>query len=341
CVAADSGGNIGYYYLCAARERDDSLAWNAPVDGSSAKTEWGQALSWRKLPHIVNPAGGYLVNCNNNAFTVTRSGELKPGKFPRSYGSQSTKLPTDTRAFRAIDLIEARAKHDQASISAITFDIKTLTSEPLLKRILGAADSMGAGGKGSSERRATALRILREWDGYATIENQALPILAGFLQAAEQEDLSLRQLEKQSPKNLMALFDAGLELLDKRWGMGSITWGQLHVIHRGDLEVPAPGAGSERGKDPFSTLFMVGAKTIQNGQYPADSGSSWLQSVAYLNGKVTAGTVLPLGNSNDPASSHYNDQARLYASREMKSALLSRPEIEAHAESRRTLPTPF
>lgn len=341
CVAADSRGNIGYYYLCAARERDDSLSWNAPVDGSSAKTEWGPALSWRKLPHIVNPAGGYLVNCNNNAFTVTRGGELKPGKFPRSYGSQSTKLPTDTRAFRAIDLIEARAKHDQASISAITFDIKTLTSEPLLKRILGAADSLGAGGKGISERRATALRILREWDGYATIENQALPILAGFLQAAEQEDLPLRQLEKQSPKNLMALFDAGLELLDKRWGRGPITWGQLHVIHRGDLEVPVPGAGSERGKDPFSTLFMVGAKTIQNGQYPADSGSSWLQSVAYLNGKVTAGTVLPLGNSNDPASPHYNDQAQLYASREMKPALLSRPEIEAHGESRRTLPTPF
>ncbi len=341
CVAADSRGNIGYYYLCAARERDDSLSWNAPVDGSTAKTEWGQALSWRKLPHVVNPAGGYLVNCNNNAFTVTRGGDLKPGKYPRSYGSQSTKLATDTRAHRAIDLIEARAKHDETSISSITFDIKTLTAEPLVKRILGAASSVEAGKGSGAERRAAALRILREWDGYATIENQALPLLAGFLQAAEEGGLSLRQLEKQSPKSLIALFDAGLDLLSKRWGSGPITWGQLHVIHRGDLEVPVPGAGSERGKDPFSTLFMVGAKTIQNGQYPADSGSSWLQSVSYLDGKVSAGTVLPLGNSNDPASRHYNDQAPLYAARRMKPALLSRVEIDANTESRRTLQSPF
>ncbi len=341
CVAADRAGNIGYYYLCAARERDDSIAWNAPVDGSSAKTEWGAALSWRKLPHVVNPAGGYIVNCNNNAFTVTRGGDLKPGKFPRSYGSQSTKLATDTRAYRAIGLIEARAKHDQASISSITFDIKTLTAEPLVKRILGAAAAVDDGKGSGGGRRAAALRVLREWDGYATIENQALPILAGFLQAAEEEGLSLRQLEKQSPKSLMALFDAGLDLLNKRWGSGSITWGQLHVIHRGDLEVPVPGAGSERGKDPFSTLFMVGAKTIQNGQYPADSGSSWLQSVSYLDGKVSAGTVLPLGNSNDPASRHYNDQAPLYAARKMKPALLSRAEIETNTESRRTLQSPF
>ncbi|MBP7141062.1 MAG: penicillin acylase family protein [Opitutaceae bacterium] len=341
CVAADSSGNIGYYYLCAARERDESLAWNAPVDGSSAKTEWGPALSWRKLPHIVNPSGGYLVNCNNNAFTVTRGGDLKPGKYPRSYGSQSTKLATDSRAHRAIDLIEARAKHDQASVAAITFDLRTLTAEPLVKRILGAAGSMGAGGKGGSEKRAAALRILREWDGFATIGNQALPLLAGFLQAAENEGLSLRQLEKQSPKGLMTLFDAGLDLLEKRWGSGPVTWGQLHVIRRGDLEVPVPGAGSERGKDPFSTLFMVGAKTMENGQYLADSGSSWLQSVAYLKGKVTAGTVLPLGNSNDPNSKHFNDQARLYAAREMKPALLARVEIEANAESRLRLESPY
>jgi len=341
CIAADNAGNIGYYYICAARERDESLAWNAPVDGSSAKTEWGRQLTWRDLPHIVNPRAGYLVNCNNNAFTVTRDGELKPGRYPRSYGSQGTTLGRDTRAYRAIELIEARPKHDDADISAITFDVKSLTAGPLVKQILDAAKTTGSGEGGESARRSAALELLRTWDGFATIENQALPILAGYLQAAEEKEIPLRQLERKSPREVIALLDEGLKLLGKRWGDGPVTWGQLHVIRRGDLEIPVPGAGSERGRDPFSTLFMVGAKTSHNGQYYADSGSSWLQSVAYTNGEVTAGTVLPFGNSNDPSSRHYNDQASLFAARKMKTALLSRSAVEAAAESRLTLESPF
>lgn len=337
CIAADSAGNIGYYYLCAARQRDESLRWNAPVDGSVASTEWGRMLTWRDLPHLVNPKAGYLQNCNNSAFTVTRDCELKPGTFPTSFGSQGTVLGPETRAYRAIELIEARPRHDSASFSAITFDVKSLIAGQFIEQLLSAEESAGRSQPDPSGRRAAALQRLRDWDGFATVENLALPILAGYLQAAQAEDLSYGKIARLPAPRVLELLDKGLALLRKRWGEEPVTWGRLHVIHRGNLEIPVPGGGSERGSDPFLTLFMVGAKQVTDGKYYADSGSSWLQSVAYRNGGITAETVLPFGNSNDPQSPHYNDQAPLYAAMKMKPVKLTRSEIEADATSRLVL----
>lgn len=335
CIAADRRGNIGYYYQCAARVRDDTLRWNAPVDGSNPATEWGRYLSWRELPHAMNPKSGYLVNCNNNAYTVTRDCPLKPADFPRNLMSQATELKPDTRAHRAMELIEARPRHDDASFGAIATDLKTLTAQPLVDLVLGAVKKAGARMPDAAGRRAGAVATLKAWDGRATVENRALPILAGFLEAAEDGGVEKREVLLMPTAEVVETLDEGLALLEKRWGTEPITWGRLHVGKRGDREVAMPGAGSERGEDPFSTLFMIGAKQRIGGKYYCDSGSSWIQSVTYrADGRMEAWTVLPFGNSNVPDSPHYNDQMALFANRAMKPALVTREAIEAAEESR-------
>jgi acyl-homoserine-lactone acylase len=128
--------------------------------------------------------------------------------------------------------------------------------------------------------------------------------------------------------------DAALSLLQDRFGGGPVTWGRLHVIERGGKELPMPGAGSDRGVDPFTCLFMAGAKKSNGGKFYCDSGSSWMQFVVYRDGKVSAQTIVPFGNSNDPASSHYADQMPLFARRQLKPALLTREEIEGAVENR-------
>jgi acyl-homoserine-lactone acylase len=219
-------------------------------------------------------------------------------------------------------------------------------------RILQAQEKAGLSAPDPAGRRVKAITILKKWDGLATTGNQALPILSAFLEAAQQDAVrpSRRQrrgkakasggpanLAALSPTEVIATLDNGLAALRKRFGTGPVTWGMLHRIARGKVNLPMPGSGSDRGVDPFTCLFMAGAKKVTDGKFLCDSGSSWMQFVVYRQGKVEARTVLPFGNSNDPDSSHYADQTPLFAKRQLKQALLARSEIEAAATSRKVL----
>jgi acyl-homoserine-lactone acylase len=350
CVAADRHGNIGYYYFCAARERSDDFRWDAPVDGSISATQWGKQLTWRDLPHTRNPPSRYLMNCNNNSYTVTRDCPLLPSNYPRNLMSQGTTLPPTTRAHRAMELIEAKPQHDLASLQALALDIKTLAAQPLIELIVDAEKKAGAASADPSGQRKRAISILQSWDGIATTENLALPILSAYLEVTQPAAVPAGgkarragsrntggKVAPATPQEVLANFDSGLELLQKRWGDKPVTWGQVHVIRRGDKEFPMPGAGPDRGVDPFTCLFMAGAKRFTEGRYLCENGSSWMQLVAFQGGEVQAQTILPFGTSNNAASPHYADQMPLYAQRKLKKALLTRPEIEAAATARKLL----
>ena len=335
-IVADRHGDIGYYYFASTHRRSDDFQWNAPLDGANPQTEWGPPMSWREMPHIVNPPSGYLVNCNNNAYTVTTDCPLRPADYPRNLMSQKTVLTPDTRAHRAIELIESTPKLDFADLERFAGDVKTLTAEPYVEMIVKAYEQAGAREPDPDGRLKRAVAILKSWDGMATTDNQALPILATCLEVAKQGG-GLGRAVQAPPQTVLRELSEALGLMEKRWGSFEVPWGKMHVIRRGDMELPIPGAGSERAADPFTSLFMAGAGKFDGEKYPVDRGSSWVQLVKCHDGAVEAKTILPYGESNDPASPHFADQTPLFASRKLKPALLTRPEIEAAATSKMTL----
>jgi len=344
CIVTDRRGNIGYYYFAAVHRRSDAYRWDAPVDGSVSATEWGPPLSWRDLPHTSNPPSGYVMNCNNNAYTVTRDCPLKPEDYPEHLMSRSTELSPQSRAFRARELIEAKAKHDLRSVSAIATDIETLDTQPWLDLLLGADRIAGATLPDPGQRRRNALTALEHWDLRATTDNVALPILCSFLRAARHAGRATTdtatdrrtpgRISELSAAEVLAVLDDGLDLLRERWGSDPVPWGKMHVIRRGDHLLPMPGVGSNRYADPFTSLFLAGAKEMTDGRFECEVGSSWIQLVRFVGGSVQAQTVVPFGNSNEPDSPHYADQMPLFAARSLKRALVTRRDIEAAAERR-------
>jgi hypothetical protein len=167
--------------------------------------------------------------------------------------------------------------------------------------ILRAWDRAGAEVPDPNGRLRRAVTILRDWDGFATTDNCALPILATCLEAAQQAG-SRRALARLSPQALVRSLGAVLDRMERRWGSFEVPWGRI--------------------------------------RYVTDRGSSWIQPVQYRDGTVEAKTILPFGNSNHPASPHYADQVPLFAARQFKRALLTRTEIEAAATSTKILPYP-
>ena len=325
-VAGDRHGNIAYFYCAATHERDDRFDWQRPVDGSITDTEWGPRIPWDKLPAMFNPPAGYIVNCNNNPYTNTPDSPIKPADFPAHLANQSLKLRPESRAFRAHELIQATNKLDFQDMERISMDIKAVAAEQYIQAILSAYRSTDS----PSADVKRAVKILENWDRMATIDNKAIPILTSFVEVASRID----RVRQAKPDQIVQALARALELMKKRWGGIEIAQGDIHVSKRGDQVLPLPGAGNERAANPFVTLYMTGANDRQGKQWVADRGSSWMMLVSYHDGEVEAKTILPWGVSDHPDSPHYADQARLFAKRRYKKALLAREEVEANAESR-------
>ena len=81
-VYADVHGNIYYLYNGVVPKRDPSFAWDKPVDGSDPRTEWQGIHPVADLPQVLNPASGYVQNCNSTPYSTTDNAGPAIGDYP-------------------------------------------------------------------------------------------------------------------------------------------------------------------------------------------------------------------------------------------------------------------
>ncbi len=63
-MAADSQGNIGYWHPGLVQVRPSKWDQRLPLPGTG-EAEWGGLVPRAKMPHVINPAQGWLANWNN------------------------------------------------------------------------------------------------------------------------------------------------------------------------------------------------------------------------------------------------------------------------------------
>jgi acyl-homoserine-lactone acylase len=126
--------------------------------------------------------------------------------------------------------------------------------------------------------------------------------------------------------------------LEKDFGTWEVAWGEIDRLQRtqsGGEEpfsdtresLPVPG-----GPGPVGIVFNFYARA-EKGQkeHFGVAGHSFV-SVVDFGPKVEARSILVFGESADPKSPHYFDQARLYASQQFKPAWFYLDDIKAHVE---------
>ncbi len=303
-VYGDKEGNI--YYLCnaLAPRRSPNYDWSKPVPGWTKETEWCSFHSFEELPQIENPPCGYLQNCNVDPTHITveqyvKWEELPPYLLEPAFSGRSKRL---------LALLEANSQVSLEDAIAYAFDVLDITAEEWKPRLISAYNALMHDIKDGRGILAKAINLLREWDNRDDLESRG-----SYLFGLWAEKFQKRE-DKDEVGMLLELISAGEEMV-RRFGRMDIRWGDFHIIKRGDEEYPTAGAGFPQTE----SLHLATGKTREDGKVEAESGTSFLMIVE-LGERTRSWSLLPYGNSEDPQSPHFSDQAPLFSQRRLKPA---------------------
>jgi acyl-homoserine-lactone acylase len=125
-----------------------------------------------------------------------------------------------------------------------------------------------------------------------------------------------------NPTRAVEAFSRAVESMKADFGRWDVAWGEVHRMRRGDLDLPVGGCSGELGC--FRVIqFQPSADTL----WVANRGDAWILAVEFGRAGPRAWSVLAYGQSDDPASPHFADQAEMFARGELKRVAFSEREI--------------
>ena len=125
------------------------------------------------------------------------------------------------------------------------------------------------------------------------------------------------------------------------FGTWKTPWGDINRFQRLTGELVQPFSDSAPSiAVPFAPSQWGSLAAFQAKAYPGTrrrygtSGNTFVAVVEFGRDSVRARAVIPGGESGDPRSRHFNDQAERYASGELREIYFYPGQLEGHVESR-------
>lgn len=155
-VYADRDGNIAYWHGNFVPQKDTSLDWKRPVDGTTDATEWKGTYSLYDIPHYENPANGWLENCNSTVLYATGTFDTLMSKKPM-FMFPDGQTPRAMNAIRLLDKMHDATIED---IIAATYDTYLPNAARFISDLIAAYENI----KPDTTGLAAPIEALKKWD---------------------------------------------------------------------------------------------------------------------------------------------------------------------------------
>ncbi len=333
--------NIYWVHNANVAERADGFDWRQPVPGWVKATEWGPYFPLEKYPQLLNPPSGFIQNCNNPPWLSTVNSGLSPLE-PAPYYLISVQKPEisqedlNPRGERLLKVLAQNKRFTLEEMKSLAYDTYVVPADVIVPLLTRAFE--GKQNEITDPRIHQTIAILKSWDRRSAAGSVAQTDLYFWAQAYRdlfssarlsrflayaRYDINLESPEEQEMA-LKALEEA-LRRIEKNFGKAEVAWGEVNVVERG-------GTFAMDGTGVFDVLHPDDGALQEDGRIHSDDGWGHLLVVEESNPK-RAWSLLPYGESENPASPHFNDMTKLHSQRKMKPLWLSPQEILAHTES--------
>jgi acyl-homoserine lactone acylase PvdQ len=342
-IYADADGTIAYFHANFIPRRDTSFDWTRPVDGSNPATDWHGVLSVEETPGLRNPASGWLYNSNDWPWAAAGPSSPRRADYP-AYVETGT---GSARGRHAVRVLEGRKDFTLEGLRAAAFDSYLTWFEQPLPALLAAWDSLPAT-DARKARLAEQVAALRAWDRRwsATSVPTSLAVFwgtaaqrAAFAEAREARLSTEDYLGTRAPGELLlAALDSASARLTADFGTWRTPWGEINRFQRltGDIVQPFSDQGPSIPV-PFTSATWGSLASFGARPYPGTkkwygtSGNSFV-AVVEFGDSVRARAVTAGGESGDPASPHFNDEAARYANGDLREVYFYPSQLTGHTE---------
>ena len=219
--------------------------------------------------------------------------------------------------------------------------LKHSTRAEMADRIL--PDLIEAANKFGTPLAKQAAAVLQKWDRQAEAESRgavlfyqwamqfmgpALGSQAGFAVQYDLKSPLTTPRGLKDPEKAALQLDAAATETAKLYGSLDVPWGDVMRFQFAGLDLPGNGGFGNLG------IFRVITFGDAHGRTRSQThGETWISAVEF-GSPVRARVLMTYGNSSQPGSPHAKDQLALLAKKQLRTAWLTRSEVEANMESR-------
>lgn len=348
-VLADIDGQIAVQVAGRAPRRTDARrGYRKPTEPADA---WGDPFPYDELPHLVDPARGWVASANNPPGPADQPW-VRLGAWADGY-----------RMRRIRRRLEERPQHTLAEVGAIQADVVHGRAEELAARVAWWFRQTG------EPRLDEAAHWLDHWDcaytrdavgasifeafwhvwlervadgRFATrlvelVQSQCGALARAILLGQQGDWFSSRTVREQ----VRAAGREALRRLETEAGadIAGWRWGRLHRVRWPHALGERPGL-RRLSVGPFATsggISIIRAATHGNRPPFRVTGGSTYRLLVDLGDSRQALSVSPTGQSGHPASAHYRDQTPLWLADEYKPLWLDDALIDANLVGTTTL----
>ncbi len=354
----DADGNVGWFATAKLFQMPDSLNTKFILNGSSGENDIIKYLDFSNNPNAVNPPSNYVYSANNQPEAI--NGKIYPGYY----------LP-ENRAKRITQLLDAKNEWSSSDVQTMITDVTSVVDVSIVSNLIKEIEVSKLSEnqqniitklkkwKGDATIKSLESTIFHRFiyiflkntfrDELSKEQFSALMgthflkrTIAPMTEKKESiwwDNLTTPEIETKSiivNKSFQQAYDELVTAFGnntKNW-----TWNKVHTLEHehpiGKVEAlrsffnvgPFPVNGTREVINNMSFAYA------ENGFYNVTSGPSTRRVIDFSDVENSM-SIIPTGQSGNPFSSHYKDQAEMYIKGEFRKMLLNKLEIINNKES--------
>ncbi len=349
----DNKGNVGWWATGKLYKIKSNANRSLVLDGASGNDDISEFLNFSQNPSAVNPSWNYVYSANNQPDSI--AGILYPGYYVQA-----------DRAERITELLNARNNWDKQAVSEMITDIVSLSAIKNIKILGKAIDStkLSANEKnalnilktwdGAASLQSVAPTIYNKFIYqylYNTFEDElgetnfnrlllthllkrAISLQISNEQSIWWDNVTTTNKKEARADILTQSFKETISFLEKKSGndISKWTWNKVSIV-----EYPHPlgkvaalrkyfNVGPFEARGSNEVINNMISDFTGKGEYLVKAGPSTRRVIDFSDVE-NSWSILPTGQSGNPFSKHYQDQAEMYMKGEFRKMKLNKEEI--------------